>query len=845
MNDSSHCAVSVWTQPVLTLWSLTLLTAAWLVAVGPTLLAQELVIPESSQVVDGGTSQSYQGGGSFFSPSLNTHLRARYSTQSYGQGEGNFDLGTMKLFDLGDAAAFIDGQVTMNDVDGVGYNVGIGYRWLWDQTLPLDPEPMRVVGVSLWSDGSSTLNKHFFSQIGVSFEALGDLWDFRMNGYVPLGDSEKTAEFTNTGNLIFMGNGLAQQTSSPSETALTVGEFELARRLGNRDAWAFGGVYGMAGGGFDSATGYKAGLRGYIFPDLLMQIAVTDDEMFDTNAVFSVVWFIGRTRDNDCATCSVSDRLREPVMRNDYVAVAHSTTFSGTSLTDTQDSEFRFVHVDSNAASGGDGTFENPFSNMSPVFAASQEGDTIYMHGGSQFVDTSLTLQNSQQLLGEGNNIVHQVATTQLGTVALPETATGASSLATPRIQQTGAGTTITLARDNTVNNLHVDGGTVGIDGTNSTSNPTLRNLEIENTTGDGITLQAFARNDAADDDNDTNTTEIEFDVTIDQVTFDNIGGNDISIDADSGVDPTLANTDLNETINVSNITSTNGTGDGIQLRNTHAGGTALITSASFDGNSNGVDIEEARGSVTANTVTVANSTSDAVRVANSTDVSFGTLDIDNAGARGVNFIHTDAQAFGARISGSDINGATLEGVLADARGTGLFDVEMTGTVIAGTLADGFLADLDGTANAANIEVTSSTITVADNSAFRIIGDQTTSNNINFLLSGNTFTNTSNSATTVDLDVNSFATLNSTVLNNTLLNNGTASELSLDTNHASATARLRMTGNSADAGAGDFDLTNTFGTFTVDGLLSIGTDNTGTVNQSGVIGVDAGNIPTP
>ncbi|MGI9456185.1 MAG: hypothetical protein ACR2NU_06450, partial [Aeoliella sp.] len=87
--------------------------------------------------------------------------------------------------------------------------------------------------------------------------------------------------------------------------------------------------------------------------------------------------------------------------------------------------------------------------------------------------------------------------------------------------------------------------------------------------------------------------------------------------------------------------------------------------------------------------------------------------------------------------------------------------------------------------------------------------------------------------------------LNSTVQTNTLLNNGTASEFTIDTNNANSSVRLFMTGNTADSGAGTFDLTNNAGTFTVQDLLNINANNTGTVNQTGVIGVDAGNIPTP
>ncbi len=76
-------------------------------------------------------SQSGGGNIDFFSQDLGTILRLGYRTESYGQdGSGNFDIGTMKIVTMGDTAAFFDGQVTMNESDGVGFNLGLGYRWM-------------------------------------------------------------------------------------------------------------------------------------------------------------------------------------------------------------------------------------------------------------------------------------------------------------------------------------------------------------------------------------------------------------------------------------------------------------------------------------------------------------------------------------------------------------------------------------------------------------------------------------------------------------------------------------------------------------------------------------------
>ena len=68
------------------------------------------------------------GGGSyFFAQDLGTMLRVSYDTESYGQDmeSGDLDIGTMQMFNFDDSAVFFDGQVTLNDPNGVGFNIGV------------------------------------------------------------------------------------------------------------------------------------------------------------------------------------------------------------------------------------------------------------------------------------------------------------------------------------------------------------------------------------------------------------------------------------------------------------------------------------------------------------------------------------------------------------------------------------------------------------------------------------------------------------------------------------------------------------------------------------------------
>jgi trimeric autotransporter adhesin len=106
----------------------------------------------------------------------------------------------------------------------------------------------------------------------------------------------------------------------------------------------------------------------------------------------------------------------------------------------------RFVHVDNGG--GGDGTFEDPLSDVADVFANSMAGDIVYMHGGTTFdMQGSLVLQDNQRLLGEG--IAHLIDTDQFGTIPIPAVNGGPA----PIISNSMADA-IVMANNNEISNL-------------------------------------------------------------------------------------------------------------------------------------------------------------------------------------------------------------------------------------------------------------------------------------------------------------------------------------------------------------------------------------------------------
>lgn len=445
--------------------------------------------------------------GSFFSRDLGTALRFNYHTRGYGTQDDVFSLGGMKVFNMEGATAFLDGQGTLSDDFGGGFNLGVGYRQLASLGTSFDPE--RIMGVGFWTDGQSSANDNFFTQLGFSLESLGEIYDLRLNGHFPL-EREKSGDATlvDSGSQFYVGNNLfgASETFGV-DTAFDVLDGELAVRVADLEAWAFAGAYYL-GRGQDDAGGYRVGVRGYAVPDLALSFSVSDDEIFKENFMFGITWFIGRTHKGNAPCGTLLDRFREPVIRNDFIAMVNrqETRASGNALTIAGTTDpIRIVHVDSGAAAGGDGTFENPFDQISDAdvnLAGNEDnslvGDIILVHGGSTFMgaEGQIALQENQRLLGEGRdqdmNLVTHFVQTNIGDVALPETAMDAQMMDRPSIDGMGTvGSIITLADGSAVDNFTIENAETAIsaDGVTVPTGDTIANVVIDNSSMAGVSL--------------------------------------------------------------------------------------------------------------------------------------------------------------------------------------------------------------------------------------------------------------------------------------------------------------------------------------------------------------------
>jgi hypothetical protein len=552
-------------------------------------------------------------------------LRLNYNTDRYGQDNGQFGVGLQahRPFDRG--VWLFSGQYNMDfgETEQMGLNVGGGIRVLRPDIFGTGHT--RIFGATLWYDGRQTEIHSYFNEMGFHLESLGDLWDFRVSGNFPIGlqtQAGKAVPLWNadgTPTLGFAGENLTQVTRVPIDEAISVVDFEAARRISQYDAWIFAGGYGMDASG-DNCFGAKGGLRGWVGNDALLQLAVTNDDFFKTTVSFAVVWYPGRSGLFSPRSRSIEDRLRDPVLRNDYIATRRLHERGDIPLHDESGDAINIVHVYSEATAPGNGSYENPYTSLDSVYGGSQEGDVILAWSGSQHDGEAIVLRDRQRLLGEGNDVEHKVMTEEFGMVTLPETRAGAASgpipvfanapstVVNPGDPEGGAAVTLgaaetvidVAAKDfdatkyneatghayNEVSNLKITGGPMAVKSNGLTIDTTtgdivsrgvgigladINNLDVEDTDYHGVALTPIT---LTFDNKGSQTKQVRFKPTIatgvpvgGKTTFSGVGasgvGDDIYLDARTGEPST---TTVEEAITIANVESTDSNGWGINI---------------------------------------------------------------------------------------------------------------------------------------------------------------------------------------------------------------------------------------------------------------------------------------
>ncbi len=397
------------------------------------------------------------------------------------------------LQDPGSSLAFADGRVVNFDHSQQWEcQLGGGARWLL-------PTPGVVVGLNAFYDGRNT-EAFWLHQVGLGWEALGELWQARGNVYLPVGPQRfglagsRAAGFVGTNVLLDVRSAVALRGVDAE-----VGR-QLPSLVPSMRTSAFLGLYHYSNEGARSATGVRARLESWYNEDASLHLSVQHDDLFKTTVTGGLAFHLGGVRRGARQADPLAARLGERVVRDPNVAVSQQTNRE-LAIDPGTGKPVEVRHVASFAAPGGDGSIERPFQTLPTARAGSAPGQILFAHAGSVFAAQSMALQNGQRFLGEG---VPHFFTTRQGIFLLPR---ATSNTAAPIIRGS-----VLLANGNEVSGFRLTSGGA-ITGTGITGADINRNF-LEG--GGGIDLVnvagpvAVTRNTI----NGYNSTAIRYDLT-------------------------------------------------------------------------------------------------------------------------------------------------------------------------------------------------------------------------------------------------------------------------------------------------------------------------------------------
>ena len=414
------------------------------------------------------------------------------------------------LQNAGSNLTFLEGRLLWSTNNStLGGNVLLGHRFY-------NSSDNRIFGGYVSYDNRNTGNA-VFNQIGTGFESLGENWDFRINAYIPVGDTRQVVEenvFDTglsvsapffTGNFLSFLGETSRQINRRLEAAMAGFDFEAGAKIASLgdsgDIRGYAGLYYYDANGSD-VLGWRTRLEVRPTDSLRLGLSVQDDATFGTNVVLSVAAFPGsRPRGSRNQTLA---RMGESVARQVNIVVDEQfesetirDRFTVLATNPNTNEPYFFQHVNLDAQVGN-GTFELPFGTLQDALNVAKSDNIIYVQPGKNSTEIpAFTLPNNVALLSTA-------PVQNINGVVLPLSGAGVQPIVTGGV---------TLGNNNTISGFAIaNPNGAGITG-NNISNPTIRENAIANTATDGIRL-----------DNPTGK------VTISNNNFSNIDGNGISI---------------------------------------------------------------------------------------------------------------------------------------------------------------------------------------------------------------------------------------------------------------------------------------------------------------------------
>ena len=409
------------------------------------------------------------------------------------------------------------------------------------------------IGFNVWfdiDDDREEFFDHTFTQVGVGTSIKTQLFDFRANGYIPVGDDD----FSLTSRCFVEHSIVAvagvDRALEGFDTEIRVRPHRWSYHHGFIDVGGYAYKSNMvnAFGGFRTRFGIEP------IPGIQLSAELNRDTEFDTTGFLRLTIALGG-QDRAHGDYSLIARDLERTVRNDHIVRQRRRM---TPLIDPDTGlPYRVHHVDNTAVAEGDGSVEAPHDTLLDAELASAPDDIIFVRegdGSANGMNAGITLQDGQLFLGDG--IEHLIPTVGDGTYMLCSDVDGN----TPTITNQPNLAVVTLANRNTVAGFNVDGFNAANHGLfgSGTVDTIIRDNMIMNLTGSAVLLNGSSGT-LTITDNIIATTGVSSDAiaVVGMVGAGNtldIIGNDIVDPGENGISITASAGENTVTVSLNNI---------------------------------------------------------------------------------------------------------------------------------------------------------------------------------------------------------------------------------------------------------------------------------------------------
>jgi len=343
---------------------------------------------------------------------------------------------------------FLDARGHVFDNGKWAVNAGVGLRALWGN---------RAYGINTYYDYRNAGRFHS-NQVGAGLETLGELFDFRINGYLPI--SAKTSSPYDTAFETFSGNYVL--VSQKVQSAMKGADAEFGFHFGKSeffDFYAATGPYYFIGEAAPATWGGKARISG-IFKDILaLEISDSYDRTFHNQfqGQISLSFSFGpksrvKEQGRTCkAANTLNNRMLQPVDRQEIIVIDNARK-NTVAIDPATGLPYFFVFVDNTSSS--DGTYESPYHSLAQAQDNSSPNDIIYVFPGdgtTTGMDSGISLKANQKFWGSG--VSHSIQTAQ-GTISIPSQSSSSPTITNTNIDTDG--NAITLATNNSISGITI-----------------------------------------------------------------------------------------------------------------------------------------------------------------------------------------------------------------------------------------------------------------------------------------------------------------------------------------------------------------------------------------------------